>query len=278
VITELITSGLPLYFNAVSNLLALSAPLLYNGYGTKNAGQMRGLLADERNLPTTETCYDVYRRIRNPEDQELLEKKQFSYDITIIMDGEINGERKKTSGHYHGYNPEHTATYPEVYEVIKGTALYVMQRADNFDSSPENVDIDDLILAVVKEGETIIIPPNYGHCSVNVGTGPLIFSNLAFIPCPIHYDPVKHYHGMSYYIMKEQGKLKVTANGHHSKKPPLKFARVKENPKLGITFGIPVYQSFRKNPDAFDYLGKPDVYRDKIMSMLDMKQTLEEVL
>jgi glucose-6-phosphate isomerase len=278
VITELSRSGLPLYLNGANNILALGAPLLYNGYSTKTAGQMRGLLAEERNLPEKETCYDVYRRIRFPEDEETQEEKQISYDITIVMDGEINGERRKTSGHYHGYNREHTCTYPEVYEVIKGTALYIMQRADDFDTSPQDIHISDLILTVVKEGQAVIIPPNYGHCSVNIGAGPMIFSNLAYIPCPVNYTPVKHYHGMAYYNLKEGGNIKAAPNPRYQGGPPPKFASVRENPAMGITFGKPAYESFRANPDTFDYLGKPEAYRDEIMSMLTIKETLEDVL
>ncbi|MEG1887546.1 MAG: glucose-6-phosphate isomerase family protein, partial [Oscillospiraceae bacterium] len=218
------------------------------------------------------------RGIRFPEDKALLDSKNFRYDITIVMDGLVNGECKKTSGHYHGFNPERTNTYAEVYEVIKGTALYVLQKADNFDIAPTDVVIDDLILAVVKEGQTIIIPPNYGHCSVNIGEGPLVFSNLAYVPCPVNYDSVKHYHGMSYYIKKKNGKVEIELNKNYKNVPNVKFASVKENPKLGIKFGLPVYISYKNDPNAFEFLENPNHYVDEVMSMLDIKKSLEEVL
>lgn len=275
---ELKNSGLPLYLNEESNLIALTAPLEYDGYGTKNVGQMLGLLRDETGLDLGETFYDVYRGIRFPKDKELLDSRNFRYDITVVMDGTVNGECKKTSGHYHGYNPSHTSTYAEVYEVIRGRALYVLQRADNFDTDPENVSIDDLILAVVDAGQSIIIPPNYGHCSINIGEGPLIFSNLAYVPCPVAYDSVKHYHGMSWYVLKENGKVRLLRNPNYPDAPAPKFAAVKENPEFGIRFGHPVYREYCQNPDAFAFLGTPDPYIDEIMSMLDIKNTLEEVL
>ena len=276
--TELKNSGLKLYINDNDARLSLTAPLQYDGYGRKHVKQMIGLLRDERELNLDEDYYDVYRGIRLPEDQDLLESKKYRYDITVVMDGTVNGECKKTSGHYHGYNPQHTNTYAEVYEVIKGTALYVLQRADNFEDSPENVKIDDLILAVVKEGQTILIPPNYGHCSINIGEGPLVFSNLAYVPCPVTYDSVRHYHGMSWYVLRENGKVRVVANPHYPDAPKPKFAKVKENPKLGVQFGRPVYQAYKENPEAFNFLGDPDPYVADIMDMLDIKDTLEEVL
>ena len=200
---ELKNSGLPLYLDEGNHVMAISALLTMKGFGRKELEKMQGLLADETALVKDEICYDVYRGIAYPEDQALLDQYDFQYDITIIMPGEVNGEVKKTSGHYHGWNPEKTNTYGEVYEVIKGTALYILQKSANFDEEdPGNVKVDDLIFATVHEGETILVPPNYGHCSCNIGEGPLVFSNLAYRPCPVNYGPVKHFHGMAYYVTR----------------------------------------------------------------------------
>lgn len=275
---ELQGSGLPLYINEADNVLAMSAPLLYNGYGRKNAGQMRGLLADETSLDENEVCYDVYRRLYLPGDKALMDDHDVTYDMTVIMDGLINGECKKTSGHYHNYNPEHTYSYAEVYEVIKGPLLFVLQRADNFDGSLDNLNVKDLILAAVKEGETIVIPPNYGHCSCNISGGPGIFGSFAYIPCTVAYEPVKYYHGMGCYVNKMDGKTNAVPNGRYKNLPTAKFARVRENPKLGIQFGVPVYESFKRNPGAFEFLWRPTRYFDEIFSMLDMKTSLEDAL
>ena len=37
-------------------------------------------------------------------------------------------------------------------------------------------------MAVVKGGASIIVPPNYGHCSITIGDGPLVFSNSPINP------------------------------------------------------------------------------------------------
>jgi Thermophilic glucose-6-phosphate isomerase and related metalloenzymes len=271
---ELKNSGLPLYFNQTNNTLALSVPLQYDSYVKKSVGQMLGLLANEDGLNYKEEFYDVYRGIRYPEDEELQKKKGLRYDITIVMDGLVNGECKKTSGHYHGYNAQKTNTFAEVYEVIKGKALYILQRADNFESAPHNIVLEDVILVSVEEGQSIIVPPNYGHCSINIGNGPMIFSNLAYVPCPISYDSVKYYHGMGFYIKKDNSKVIVERNERYSHVPLPKFATVKENENLGIKFGLPVYESFKKYPGVFEFLENPDPYVDQIMSMLDYKSCL----
>lgn len=267
---KLINSGLPLYLDEESKVMALSALLQCAEYSRKRTGEMKGLLADESNLHEEELFYDVYRGIAFPQDTALLEKYDYRYDITIIMPGQVNGECKKTSGHYHGYGSNNVSTYGEVYEVIKGTALYILQKSPDFDTAKEDISLDDVILVTVNEGQSIIIPPNYGHASINIGTGPLVFSNLAFVSCLVAYDPVRKYHGMSYYITKENGVLKPVFNENYKnlKMPKAKNAVVKENPEFGIKFGVPVYQSFVNNPEAFDFLGNPDNYVDEIMDML----------
>lgn len=265
---ELTKSGLPVYLDEESNVIAISARLPFLEYSRKLAGAMKGLFANETNLNENEPVYDVYRGLSFPEDNKLLNKHKFRYDFTVILPGDINGERKKTSGHYHEYNAARTNTYAEVYEVIKGTALYVLQRVANFDTEPMNVKVDDIILVQVEEGQSVIIPPNYGHCSVNIGEGPLIFSNLAYIPCNVLYNSVLHYHGMGYYIKNNIDKIEFEKNTNYSDLPKPKLATVRENPSLGIKFGLPVYHSFLQNPDLFGYLGNPDKDLDAVMDML----------
>ncbi len=268
---ELKHSGLPLFLDETSHIMTPGGSLRMGGYSRKEAGAMKGLLMDESSLESQagEPFYDVYRDIAFEKDKALLEEHQYRYDITIVMPGLIGGECKKTSGHYHGWTPEKTTTYAEVYEVVKGTALYVLQKSMNFDDKdPENVRVDDLILVTVPEGRTLLVPPGYGHCSVNIGEGPLVFSNLAYVPCPIHYDPVRYCHGMGAYICRTPEGIRFRCNDRYKELPKARFAAVKDEPEFGIREGLPVYKSFCENPGAFDFLAHPDAYTDRIMQML----------
>lgn len=220
-------SGLPLYLDD-DGVMVLKPPLNYLGFGRKSAGQMAVVLPEFTEAQRDEPAYDVYRGLSFAEDQERLAADQYQYDITIIMSGTIGRERKKTSGHYHGYNDTRRNTHPELYEVIKGTAAYILQKSPDFAVAPKDLLVDDLIVAVVKE-ESIIVPPNYGHCSINIGDGPLVFSNLAYKPCAVHYDTVQFYHGMACYIVEENGQLCVRKNHYYPHIPRIKFATVKGN-------------------------------------------------
>lgn len=273
---ELKNSGLPIYMNEETGLLALEAPLIYQGYGTKKLSQMDGLFEKDAENDKNEIIYDVYRGIQFPQDEEQLKKDHFQYDITIIKSGTVGKERKKTSGHYHSWNEMRTSTYPEVYEVISGTAIYILQKADNFeDKNYDNLDVEDIIVARVHAGQAIIIPPNYGHCSINGGNGDLVFSNLAITLCKVDYDPVKYYHGLGVYVEEINGDLSFKKNGSYKKLPEIKYAEVKENADLGIVFHKPVYQSYIENPNAFDFLKNVDLYTKEIMDMLIYREDLK---
>lgn len=268
---ELINSGLPLYMDEESDAISLGGFLKFDGMGRKTVAEMTGLLRDEKGSDPDEKFYDVYRGIRYPEDEKLLDSHDIRYDITVIMPGQVNGEYKKTSGHYHGWNPEHTNTYGEVYEVIAGTAMFVLQKAELYgENNTLCRKVEDLIYVTVPAGQTLLVPPNYGHCSINIGEAPLVFSNLAYTKCPVVYDSVKHYHGMAYYVVMENDAPVLKFNEHYApcEVPEPKFATVTQCPELGIDFSKGVYLTFREHPERFDFLPHPDMYIDRIMELL----------
>ncbi len=261
-------SGLPIVRDAALEKLSFEDGLVCASTGTKRARDMVGLLSEYSEAAADEIIYDVYRDIVFAKDKHVFSRDQYRYDITYIMPGTVGQECKKTSGHFHLFNPIHTNTYPEVYEVLEGTAMFVLQRADNFERQEDELVVDDLILVKVEAGQTLLVPANYGHCSVNIGEGPMIFSNLAYVPCGIDYAPVKKNGGMAVFAKKKDGKLFFEKNKKYTRAPMPKFAVVKENPDLGIRFGYPVYASYINRPSAFRFLGRVDEYVDDILSML----------
>lgn len=101
---------------------------------------------------------------------------------------------------------------------------------------------------------------------------------MAYVPCPAAYDSVHHYHSMSYYVLKENGKVRVEVTLNYRDAPKPKHAKVKENAGFGISLGYTVNDSYKNNPDAFDFLRNPDPYISDIMSMQDIKKNFGEVL
>ena len=67
----------------------------------------------------------------------------------------LGDEFDKTKGHYH------IGAYPEIYTVLEGKAIYLMQKKN------ETGEIEDVYAVKVKEGECVIMPPFYGHVTIN---------------------------------------------------------------------------------------------------------------
>lgn len=257
-------SGLPIYYDD-QYVLHFEEGLTCGGGGTKEAEKMRGLLYREENLDGNEICYSFYRDIVFEKDRGLFESRDYRYDITVIMPGEINGECKKTSGHFHGEIQGQTWTYPEIYEVLEGEITFLLQKTRDFER--EDPEFERISAVKVKAGQAIVIPPFCGHGSVNTGDGVGIFSNIAVVSCPLFYEPVKKKHGLSYYIVKEKGQITYIKNDAYADLPKLEVVLPEEDRELGIVFGKPVYQEFVKAPEKFEYLRDPGEYVDRMESM-----------
>ncbi len=262
------TSGLPIYIDESNFNLEFREGLTCAGSGKKQAKQLKGLLYAEEGMDGEDFCYGAYRDIVFENDRALFRKYDFRYDITMIMPGTVQGECKKTSGHYHGYIKDQPDTYPEVYEVLEGKAVYILQKVRNFDRENEEPFVEDLKAVFVEAGQAIIIPPFYGHCSINVGEGPMAFSNIAVISCPLHYEPIQKKHGLSNYVLKDGQNTRFVPNQNYKNIPKIVSVRPKENPALGITFGRPVYEAFIDAPQKFDFLLNPAKYEHEMRDML----------
>ncbi len=92
------------------------------------------------------------------------------YDVTRIRKYDLVCERNKTFGHVHPVSKS-GAAWSEVYEVLSGEAHFLLQKA-----TP--VGIEDAVLLTAKKGECLLLPPGYGHVTINTGKGELLLANL----------------------------------------------------------------------------------------------------
>lgn len=269
--TKLKASGLPIFMDE-QHKLHFADGLACAGGGGKTVAEMRGLLMDERDINESEAVYDFYRDIVFEKERGLFNKYGLRYDITVIMPGGVNGECKKTSGHYHGLIAGRSETYPEVYEVLYGRACFLLQKVRGFngDGMPQ---IEDLRAVFVPAGQAVIIPPHYAHCSVNAGGGPMVFSNIAVTACPLDYDNVKKLHGMAAYITRKNGDIRMLPNPYYQNAPLAAAVTPKENAELGIEFGKPVYHAFINAPEKFEFLLCPWKYPGQMERMTEESST-----
>ena len=267
---EIKSSGLPIYLDEDTHRLSFEGGLAVDGSTSKKVGQMLGLWANPQDLSPEklkEACYSAYRNIRYPKDEALFEKYGYRYDITAIEPGTVNGECKKTSGHYHGCIEGHTLTYPEVYEVIHGEIVFLLQKWEAFEAGGEP-HFADLRAVHVKAGEAIIIPPFYGHGSINPTEGMSLFSNIAVVACGLHYEPIQEKQGLAGYVLRDGASFQVVPNPRYTSIGQIPVIRPKEDPSLGITFGKPCYPTFIENPALYDYLLHPEPYVERIEALI----------
>lgn len=192
--------------------------------------------------------YYMYRYFEKTKDKNTFEKADAEYDITVINTGKVGEEYIKTKGHYHALVPDTNMSYPEVYEVIEGKIEYLIQKRPNDNKET------DVVIIKAEEGDKIIVPPNYGHVSINVGPDIAVSSNLQKRDLPAGAD----YGGFEYY---KGGAMYRTENGWEEnieyKIKSIKYVVPKEKPEWGLTKNKSLYGSFIESPDKFKWLTKP---------------------
>lgn len=148
---------------------------------------MKEVIYDKEFLENAENIelYYMYRGVFLDEtDKKTMEENNLRYDITIIPPMKIGKEFVKTAGHYHPFIPGTNVTYPEVYEVLEGEAHYLLQKK-------ENDKITDVVLVSAGKNEKVIIPPGYGHVTINPSKNVLKMANWVASGFLSRYEHIK---------------------------------------------------------------------------------------
>ena len=92
---------------------------------------MRDVVYDRKWLeaaPDDLELYYMYRDLaKNKTDRRKIIENDLRYDITILAPVMLGKEFNKTVGHDHPIVPGTDITYPELYEVLKGEAIFLLQ-------------------------------------------------------------------------------------------------------------------------------------------------------
>jgi glucose-6-phosphate isomerase len=231
-------SGLPILFNPKNNNIT-SNYIAIPKADTRTLSQMKPVLEGKTQL---KKFYCMYRNVAsNP----VFRKFSYRYDITVIPFHKIGKEDIKTAGHYHS-KPRHShLSFPEVYQVLHGTAHYLLQKK-------EGKKIKDVILAVAKEGQVVIVPPNYGHVTINAGRETLVMANLVYGRFSSKYGDYIKKHGAAYYGIAGK-KIRFVKNPNYRNLPKLRNAKLKSK-----NLKSPIYADCIKNPEKYIFLKKPN--------------------
>lgn len=152
-----------------------------------------------KKAPNLELYY-MYRGIK--------EKNGLRYDITIIPPKMLGEEFIKTKGH------EHCRKYQELYTVLQGKAIYLIQKLKN-DS------IQDVFAVKAKKGESVIIPSGYGHITINPSNKELKTANWTDKKCKGIYERLEKKQGACYFYTK----IGWIKNKNYKKIPALRLEK-----------------------------------------------------
>ena len=197
-----------------------------------------------------QALYYMYRDLAmSRADRSAILDHGLRYDITVIPPATLGDEYVKTAGHYHPEIDQSGYTYPEVYEVLHGNAHYLLQKCDGGR-------IVDVVLIEAGAGDKVLIPPNYGHVTINPSNHELKMSNWVSRRFSSIYEPYKKCGGAAYY---ELAGGKFERNGRCDRAPEIRFLRPANLSKAGLSKGKEMYGLVR-DLDKLDYLNNPMNY------------------
>lgn len=179
----------------------------------------RGWLKGADNLE----LYYMYRELSLSKNDAILMKEHgLRYDITIIPPRMLGCEYVKTAGHYHPHVPGTAVSYPEIYEVLSGEAHYLMQK-------PENNSVD-AVLIKAQSGDKVIIPPGYGHLTINASNKVLKMANWVARDFESIYEPVREKGGGMYFMLADG----IVKNLSYDNVPELRLLEPANIRELGL--------------------------------------------
>lgn len=172
---------------------------------------IKDVIYDKKWLKKTSNLelYYMYRGLKK--------RKGLRYDITIIPPIMLGQEFNKTKGH------EHMSPVGEIYKVIKGQAIYLMQKGNP---------IEDVYAVKAKKGDVIIIPPLYSHITINPSKEELKMANWMDETVKSDYKPITKKKGACYFYTKK-GWIK---NKNYKKVPKLRFEKPKKAMPKDLSF------------------------------------------
>jgi len=209
--------------------------------------QMRPVLAHpekECGIDPDEPAYYMYRAAAK--------FKSLRYDITRITPLDLCGERCKTYGHAHPKSQK-GASWPEIYEVLAGSAHFLLQRVNE-------LGVDDAVLLSAKKGECLLIPPGYGHVTINEGKTELVLANIVSDRFEADYSTYTNHRGACFY---ENTKGEIVRNKNYG----IDF-ELRKDTAVKFSSAFAAFAPFRKgnilaaakNWENISFLDKPEEF------------------
>ena len=224
----------------------------------RTGADMQSVLHNQKNckLDPDLICYEMYRdRYATEQDHVWLQERSLRYDVTVIFPHIICGEYNKTKGHYHPVC-FHDLTYPELYEVISGQAIYLLQKQD----------LSDIVAVHAKAGEAVLIPPNYGHVTINPSISEtLVMANIVSSQFESIYGDYEERCGAAYHYLSDETFVKNSA--YPGSIPPLRTVYACDMKMPSEFPKAPIY-AIIKNEVGAAFFQNPSTHQEKLKDLL----------
>jgi len=211
----------------------------------RTIGEIRGVLMDPA-CECREPLYYMYRDLsRSPGDRAWLRSEGLRYDVTVIPARTLCGEYVKTKGHHHPPDPR-GIPYPEIYEVLGGRAHFLLQTQA----------ADDVRLVEAGQGDRALIPPGYGHVTINPGGKTLVMANLVSTRFESDYSAYEELRGAAYFEL-EGGALRRNPR-YPAETAPVRVMAARDQPGLRLLPEGPLYDLV--GTESLGFLNRPGDY------------------
>jgi glucose-6-phosphate isomerase len=220
---------------------------------------MKEVLYDQSWLAQSENVelYYMFRDLfLSQSDERRLLEQGLRYDITIIPPRALGREYVKTAGHYHPLVPGSAVSYPELYEVIEGEGVYLLQKEDG----------SDVVAVFASEGDKVLIPPGYGHITINRANRTLKMANFVARDFSSIYQPIREKGGGAFFCTAE-GWIR---NHRYPSAAGLRRVQAPDKSKLrrlGMPGGKEMYPLLRE-PGRLAFLVRPEEHMDVFLGMI----------
>lgn len=241
------TCGLDLKLDTDKPGLIFGKDLKFSQPVVRRLSQMREVFLD-KDIQKPEELYYMYRDVHCFSDAPFLERNKLRYDVTVIKPDYLGGELMKTAGHYHANN------FGELYEVVYGECLCLLQRPDSQDYRV----IEEVILVEARAGQKIVIPPGFGHILINPGPDYLVTSNWVSSCFNSEYELYKRMQGGAYFTIISDGKLEFRKNPHFKQVVSIRFVKpTRRIDRFGLLEASPIYPLINQDVRKLDFLNHP---------------------
>ncbi|MEI6292434.1 MAG: glucose-6-phosphate isomerase family protein [Methanomicrobiales archaeon] len=212
------------------------------------ADELQPLLADPDCRCEGEMYY-MYRDVAlSATDRTWLSEQGIRYDITVIPPRDLCGEYAKTIGHYHPENPQ-GAGYPEIYEVIRGQAHYLLQSHD----------LSKVFRVDAHAGDLVLVPPGFGHVTINPTKDSILqMANLVSSRFQSEYREYEKRRGAAYYEMTNGDVIK---NPSYPVVPNIMLLSSRTFRSVPDQVRMPLYSMVQQRREVLAILNHPENYR-----------------